>query len=154
MLRWHALGVLQLGDEGGHRDASQEGRWAGLSSAYAAQQRRLAELLAALEIAPQETSVPDRPDIDGELSRVAATVRQSEQAIESWQQRMQDAMREQERLQLNIEQLRLLTPLDLPVERLTQLHSLYLTVGTMPGAESGAYPDIALSYPVRNRSRL
>ena len=128
------LGVLQLEEEGGHRDASQEGRWSGLAGAYTAQYRRLTELLATLEITPQETPLPDQPDIDGELSRIAATVHEAEEAIEGWQQRTQDATREQERLQLNIEQLRLLTPLDLPVERLTQLHSLYLTVGTMPGA--------------------
>lgn len=128
------LGVLQLEEEGGHRDASQEGRWSGLAGAYTAQYRRLTELLATLEIAPQETTLLDQPDIDGELSRIAATVHEAEQAIEGWQQHTQDATREQERLQLNIEQLRLLTPLDLPVERLTQLHSLYLTVGTMPGA--------------------
>jgi V/A-type H+-transporting ATPase subunit I len=128
------LSVLQLEEESGHRDGSQEGRWSGLASAYSAQYRRLAEFLAILEIAPQETPLSDRPDVDGELQRVTATVSQAEQAIESWQQRAQDATREQERLQLNIEQLRLLTPLNLPVERLTQLHRLYLTVGTMPGA--------------------
>ena len=128
------LGVLQLEEEGGHRDASQEGRWSGLAGAYSSQYRRLTELLATLEITPRATPLPDRPNIDDELSNVAETVRRAEQAIESWQQRTHDEMREQEHLQLNIEQLQLLTPLDLPVERLTQLHSLYLTVGTMPGA--------------------
>lgn len=128
------LGVFQLEDEDGHRDGSQGGRWAGLAGAYAAQHRRLTDLLATLTIAPQVMPLSEHPDIDGELSRIAATVHQAEQAIEGWQQRTQNATREQERLQLNIEQLRLLAPLDLPVERLTQLHSLYLTVGTMPGA--------------------
>ena len=128
------LGVLQLEEEGGHRDASQEGRWSGLAGAYSSQYRRLTELLATLEITPRAAPLPDRPNIDDELSNVAETVRRAEQAIESWQQRTHDGMREQEHLQLNIEQLQLLTPLDLPVERLTQLHSLYLTVGTMPGA--------------------
>jgi V/A-type H+-transporting ATPase subunit I len=128
------LGMLQVEEEPGKPDAGSFSRWAGLAKAYAAQARRAEELLLHLGIAWQATDAPEQFDLERELAQTVTALDQIEQAVDDLQQRRSAAVQEADRIHLAIEQLRLLAPLDVPVERLVQFERLHLTIGVMPTA--------------------
>ncbi len=111
-----------------------QSRWAGLASAYSAQERRLRDLLAVLEAPLRSLPMPEDLDVTGDIARVEPKLHQAEQRIQDWQRRQREQERTLERLTLMIQQVRLLLPVDVPVEELARLRFLHLTVGTIPSA--------------------
>lgn len=126
------LGVLQVEEESGAKEANRGGRWPALATAYATQERRLAELLETLKLDRRAIVLPPDLDVGNDLNQITVTLQQAEQAISTWQQHDQQAQANLERLHLLTAQLRLLAPIEIPVEQMTALHDLYLTVGAMP----------------------
>ena len=128
------LGMLQVEEEPGRADAGSFSRWTGLAKAYAAQARRAEELLAGLGIAWQKSTAPEQLDLEQDLAQIVTALDQIEQAVDDWRQRRSTTAQEADRVHLVIEQLQLLAPLDVPVERLAQFERLHLTIGVMPTA--------------------
>ncbi|MFN8486021.1 MAG: V-type ATPase 116kDa subunit family protein [Caldilineaceae bacterium] len=128
------LGMFQVEEERETKESAAEGQWATLANGYATQERRLAELLAILQIPIQSAPTNDPINLETDLAAVTQTAQAAEQAIQQWQHLQQTAQQTAERLRLLMEQLRLLAPIDLPVERLAGFRNLHLTVGAMPSA--------------------
>ena len=128
------LGMLQVEEEPGRADAGSFSRWTGLAKAYTAQARRAEELLAGLGIAWQKSTAPEQLDLEQDLAQIVTALDQIEQAVDDWRQRRSTTAQEADRVHLVIEQLQLLAPLDVPVERLAQFERLHLTIGVMPTA--------------------
>lgn len=128
------LGALHLADTEALEEWAGEGtgRWAGLANTYAAQERRLVDLLQALQIPQSDAPLPEDLDPGNDVSRIESVLEEAERVVHDWRRRKEAAEREAHRLRLLMEQMRLLAPLDVPVERLRQLHHLHLTVGTIP----------------------
>ncbi len=127
------LGTFQV-EETEPQEGAPESRWGDLASAYATQERRLRELLEALGSPPRPMPMPETIDLDADLTSIEEELQAAEEAVQDWQGRARAAQQELQRLRLMREHLKLLIPLDVPVEHLTQLQHLHLTVGTMPGA--------------------
>ncbi|HBY95383.1 MAG: hypothetical protein M5U01_42685 [Ardenticatenaceae bacterium] len=129
------LSAVQLADAEALEEWAGEGtgRWAGLASIYATQERRLLDLLQALQIA--ESGIPP-PCLEpgNDVARIEEVLQEAERVVQDWRHRKEAADRQARRLRLVREQIRLLAPLDVPVERLRQLRYLHLTVGTIPSA--------------------
>ncbi|MEZ4867057.1 MAG: V-type ATPase 116kDa subunit family protein [Caldilineaceae bacterium] len=126
------LGALQIEEESSAKEAAHASRWPSLAITYATQERRLAEFLEILQLAPPVNRAPQDLDVGNDLTQIAATLKEAEAAITSWQQRDQQVQAHLTHLHLLTEQLRSLAPLNLPVEQMAALRHLYLTVGAMP----------------------
>ena len=132
------LGTLQLEEESSAQEGTRQNRWKSVAATYAAQERRLRELIEALGLAPAAAGSPDAADspndidLDRDQDRLGAFLDQVEPLIDAWRSSRTAASQDLERLHFLIEQMRLLAPLDVPVEHLTDMHSLHLVVGTMP----------------------
>ena len=128
------LGMVQIEDEPHKPHVDTFSSWANLVRGYAAEARRAEELLARLGIAWQGGPTPEQGDMEQDLAQIVGALNQIEQAVEDWQQRRSAATEELERVHLTLEQLRLLAPLDVPVERLAHFERLHLAIGVMPTA--------------------
>ncbi len=128
------LGTLQIEEEDGAQEEARQGRWVSAAGTYGALERRLRELLAILAITPDEAAAPDGIDLEQDQQRIAALLDEAERVVMGWRRESDDVLQELERLHFLIEQMRLLAPLDAPVEQLANLHSLYLVIGAMPSA--------------------
>ena len=130
------LGVLQIEEDASAKSANHAGHWQALATAYANQERRLTELLTLLQIDHTSRAlpppVPATIDVTNDLSQIAAGLQQAEEAIADWQQHDQQAQAKLAHLRLLTAQVRLLAPIAIPVEEMTTLHHLHLTVGAMP----------------------
>jgi len=134
MLELARLGALQIEDETGAAAEANQSRWASTAAMYAAQEQRLRKLLDALGAPISSSDAPTGIDLANDHKRINDVLAQAEPLVEAWQRSGADVKEEIERLHFLIEQMRLLAPLDVPVERLTDMHSLHLVVGTMPSA--------------------
>ena len=126
------LGVLQLEEESGRPASSLPNRWAGLANAYRAQQHRAEDLLERLGIALSAPVWPAQLDVERSLAPTIASLDQIEQAVDDWQDQRNANAQELEKIHLAVEQLHVLAPVDVPLERLTQCERLHLTIGVMP----------------------
>ncbi|MEZ4657034.1 MAG: V-type ATPase 116kDa subunit family protein [Caldilineaceae bacterium] len=126
------LGMLQIEVDVDAKEATLAGHWSALATAYGTHERRFAELLDALQVDRRASELPTAIDVGNDLSHLAATLQQAEEAITQWQQRDQAMQATAAHLQLLIEQLRLLAPLNIPLEHLTALRDIHLTVGAIP----------------------
>jgi V/A-type H+-transporting ATPase subunit I len=107
--------------------------WTGSTNAYTSQASHLADLLKALDIVPQMLDLREEPDVRNDLARGVAAYNAGEREISCWQKKLTHALQEQERLDLLIEQLRLLVPVQIPIEKLAGFRILHLVAGTLPG---------------------
>lgn len=128
------LGQLQIEPQSEVKGSTRQSNWQSLAASYAAQEQQLAELLNSLQVERVTTAFPEMLDVSNDLSQLSSTLQQAKSAIDNWQRRYHTAQDELSRLRLLIEQLRLLAPLNIPVEEMTALHDLHLTVGAMPTA--------------------
>jgi len=129
------MGLLQL--ETDTQVDQSATNWSGLANSYSSQVSRLHGFLETLGISPQSLEVRDVADIQTDLSRGMEAVHAVEGTITQWQAQLAEAQQEQERLSLLIEQLRLLTPVQIPIEQLAGFRILYLVAGTMPSQNLG-----------------
>ena len=121
---------LEAEPEAGLGDAGSD--WAGLVGAYLSHERRLRELLDLLGIDRQAQPAPENLDVSNDLTQIADTLQQAEEVIGDWQQRRQNGQEQVAHLEAVIDQLRLLAPLEIPVEHLAHFRTLHLVAGTMP----------------------
>lgn len=132
------LGVVQIEEETGAKESTRTARWQSLAATYGAQERRLAELSEILAIDHTATVLPTvlpyDLNIEQEHKQLAATLQEADDTIRAWQQREREAQQELTHLHLLIEQLRLLAPVQIPVELMSTLQTIHLTVGVMPTA--------------------
>ncbi|MCB0107466.1 MAG: hypothetical protein KDE53_16210, partial [Caldilineaceae bacterium] len=126
------LGVLQIEAESGTKESTQPAYWQSLATTYGTQERRLDELLATLAIARTATELPCDPNVEQDHKQLAATLQEAEAQITAWQQRERAAQQTLTHLHLLVEQLRLLAPMQIPVEAMSALQAIHLTVGLMP----------------------
>lgn len=134
MLALARLGTLQLEVGSGAQEGAHQGRWAALAADYGAQERRLRELQDALALPQSPGAIPADLDLENDLSLITAFVEEIGPAVDAWRRGRSETEQELEQLRFLTEQMRLLAPLDVPLERLTDLKSLHLVVGTMPAA--------------------
>ncbi|MCB0124593.1 MAG: hypothetical protein KDE58_20200, partial [Caldilineaceae bacterium] len=73
-------------------------------------------------------------NVEQDHKQLAAILNKADATITDWQQREREAQQTQTHLHLLVEQLRLLAPMQIPVEQMSALHALHLTVGVMPTA--------------------
>lgn len=125
------IGFLQL--ETDAQATSTAGEWSGSAGAYASQAHQLREFLDILGISAQPPALDAMPDIRQDLAQGAATVRAAQGAIKDWQDRLAATQAEDTHLKLLLEQLRLLAPVQIPIEQLAGFRILHLVAGTIPG---------------------
>ncbi len=128
------LGTLQIEDESGGEASARQNHWTAIATTYATQERRLRELFEALELAPPVGLPPADIDLENNLAETDQFLAEVGQAVDAWRRAGAETAREQEQLRFLMEQMRLLAPLAVPVEQLTDLERLHLVVGTMPTA--------------------
>lgn len=106
--------------------------WSELVHRYSELKQRLEKLLQNLAIPQQAVPLLEPLEPAGDTTAIKETLRQAEQQLADWQGERREAEEAQRRLQLLIEEMHLLAPLDIPVEKLRQFRYLYFTVGTLP----------------------
>jgi vacuolar-type H+-ATPase subunit I/STV1 len=126
------MGTLQFVEERGNRSG---GTWSSLARRYGSLERRLDDLLDALEIAREETSPPEELHPSQDIDSMQDSVKEAEESVHDLQEREKAAEHAVERSNLLVEEMELLAPMDIPVERLRELEHLHLTVGTIPAEE-------------------
>jgi V/A-type H+/Na+-transporting ATPase subunit I len=107
--------------------------WTGLANRYNSLALRIGEIFGILGCQPapargaEESLHPVRDwrDFEAQLAPM-------ETEVQSWHHRFEETERELEKLKLSESQVRLLLPLDMPVENLRQLQYQTATVGIMP----------------------
>jgi vacuolar-type H+-ATPase subunit I/STV1 len=126
------MDALQLIEERQNRSG---GTWSSLARRYGALERRLDDLLDALEIPRKEAPPPKDLHPSQDIDPMQDTVQKAEQSVHDLQERENAAEHAFERANLLVEEMQLLEPMDIPVERLRELEHLHLTVGTIPTEE-------------------
>jgi V/A-type H+-transporting ATPase subunit I len=128
------LGTLQLIKESEFEGWGGEagGTWSDLSSRYSSLERRLNNLLDALEIPRKEGPLPKELRPSEAVQQMEDTTREAEATVHDWQNRQRAADRAAERSRLLVEEMQLLRPMQIPVEKLREMKHLHLTIGTIP----------------------
>lgn len=128
------LGVLHLDeaevDEGWQSSAG--GYWSEQADRYASLERRLRNALDTLGISREGVEVPDQLVPKEDARMIEEKVRDVEEDLDEWQERKRAAKRTRERLELVVEESRLLSPLEISMEALQELDHLHLAIGTIP----------------------
>ncbi|MCU1260663.1 MAG: V-type synthase subunit [Bryobacterales bacterium] len=112
---------------------SASSEWSDLANRYRTLTQRLSETLSALDWKPVQGTKPNQDlhptrdwrDIEARLTAL-------ETKIGPWAKRLEETKQELEKVKQAELQVRLLLPLDVPVEELRRLQHQALTVGTMP----------------------
>ena len=125
------LGALQLETDPQNAPAANE--WSGAANAYASQVSRLGSLLKTLGIGPQVLPPREESDVHNDLAQGLEALHTVERAVTDWRKRLDATKAEEERLNLLMEQLRLLAPVQIPIEQLAGFRILHLVAGVMPG---------------------
>jgi V/A-type H+-transporting ATPase subunit I len=106
--------------------------WADLANTYADHQQRDMQLLQALHIAEPGGQPPDGLHPSGDAPGIESALQEAERAVQGWQSRCAQTEDEIERLELAMQQMRLLEPMNVDVEDIRNTQALYWTFGTMP----------------------
>jgi V/A-type H+-transporting ATPase subunit I len=128
------LGTLQLIKESEFEGWGGEtgGTWSDLASRYSSVERRLSNLLDALDIPRKEGPLPQELRPSQAVQQVENITREAEKKVHDWQDRQRAADRAAEHSRLLVEEMQLLRPMQIPVEQLREMKHLHLTVGTIP----------------------
>jgi V/A-type H+-transporting ATPase subunit I len=107
--------------------------WTGLANRYSSLALRIGEVYRLLGSQPAPQHEPDgdlHPTRD--WRDIEARLKPIETEVQSWHRHLEETEQELERLKLSESQVRLLLPLDMPVETLRRLQFQMATVGIMP----------------------
>ena len=78
------LGTIQIEDESGAQGGARQTHWATNAATYAAQERRLRELIDALGLTPPAATLPPDIDLEEDHARTNQLLDEAGLAIDAW----------------------------------------------------------------------
>ena len=122
--------------------------WSELAGRYHSLSTRLGDLLRALGRVPAPGPPPDGVlDPQRDWHEIEARLSVLETPVQSWQRQLKETEQELERLKFGESQVRLLLPLDVPVEQLRRLEFQTVTVGTLPAENVSRVAEALFQIP-------
>lgn len=109
-----------------------EDTWSELADTYEDLEERAARLLEMLQLSPEPAPVPVSAAPRQDAYDMVETLRAAERAVTAWNDQSDTLETQREHIELLMEEVRPLVPLDVPVERLRDTQFLYVRVGTVP----------------------
>jgi vacuolar-type H+-ATPase subunit I/STV1 len=143
--RLRTLDLIDTGNDQGW-DTGRGGHWAEVADRYASLTRRLESLTDALGLDRHKASEPEALAPQSDADHLQKEIDELQDCLHDWQERRQQAERRVKQLDLALQGLRVLAPLDLPVEKACQSDHLHLVFGALP-RESIASLKVAL-FPI------
>ncbi|MFW5635569.1 MAG: V-type ATP synthase subunit I [Thermodesulfobacteriota bacterium] len=126
------LEAFHLSGRPNGEDAEETGRWNRLADTYRDLMQRLDDLLDALAVQRPRMIPPRLLNPTGDASEIAGVIEEAEQAIGAWREQKKETDTEKQNLRRLIQEVRLLKPVDMPLEEIRDPDFLHWTVGTLP----------------------
>jgi V/A-type H+-transporting ATPase subunit I len=123
-------------------------QWTELANRYNTLALRLADLLRSLGREPIPGPVPGAEfDPQRDWRDIETRLTAMETPVQSWQRQLKETEQQLERLRTGESQVRLLLPLDVPVEELRRLEYQTVTVGTLPAENVSRVAEALFQIP-------
>jgi vacuolar-type H+-ATPase subunit I/STV1 len=143
--RFRSLELIDTGADEGW-DTGRGGHWAEVADSYSSLIRQLENLIDGLGLDRHQAPEPDNLAPESDVAHLQQEADQFQDQLQDWQERRRQAERHVKQLDLAVHGLRVLAPLDLPMEQVSQAEHLHLVFGAVP-RESMASLRVAL-FPI------
>jgi vacuolar-type H+-ATPase subunit I/STV1 len=127
-------------------ETGRTGHWAEVADRYSALVRRMESLIGSLELNRQEAPEPENLAPDNDASALQEQADEIQGRLNDWQERRRHAERSLKQLDLAVQGLHVLAPLDLSMEGIYQAQHVHLVFGALP-KDSVASLQLAL-FPI------
>jgi vacuolar-type H+-ATPase subunit I/STV1 len=143
--RLRSLDLIDSGSDEGW-DTGRGGHWAEVADGFSSLVRRLENLTDALGLDRHQAPEPEKLAPESDAQDLREEIDRLEDRLHTWQQRRQQAERRVKHVDLALQGLRVVAPLDLPMEKAIRSEHLHLVFGALP-RQSMSTLEVAL-FPI------